>query len=79
MLFSSVEFVLERNMLPLCLLLLFRGVIAVPLADFYPFGLEAGDSLLPRGDDDSSPPILLSQGFTVFGEHFEVAYVSSSC
>ncbi|CAI8034409.1 Sushi, nidogen and EGF-like domain-containing protein 1 [Geodia barretti] len=58
------------------LLLLSSGVRAISLSDFYPFGTEANDSVLPQGDDGSSSPISLSQRFTLFGKLYSVIHVN---
>ena len=41
-------------------------VSAIPLADFYPFGSVAGDSVLGPTDDGSSEVIELGRGFPFF-------------
>ena len=56
--------------------LLTTDVAAIPLRDFYPYGSEAGDTLLPRIDDVSSHPIAIPSGFTFFGKSFSTIYVS---
>ena len=56
--------------------LLTAHVAAIPLTQFYPFGKEAGDILLPRNDDGSSDAVLLSPQFTFFGQQFDNIYVS---
>ena len=48
---------------------------AIPLNDFYQFGLAAGDVALDRSDDGSSPEITLPV-FSFFGQSFESLFVS---
>lgn len=60
----------------LLLLAIGQGTIGIPLADFYPFGSEAGDSSLPSNDDGSSGSITLSFTFPFFGTDYRMAYVS---
>ena len=50
---------------------------AVPLADFYQFGSDVGDTELPRDDDNSSPSIELPHPLTVFGTSYNVTFVSN--
>jgi hypothetical protein len=38
----------------------------VPIEDFFPFGVEAGDAELERADDASSPPQSLSLPYPFF-------------
>jgi hypothetical protein len=45
------------------ILLLSNYTSAVPLAEFYPFGATAGDGVLNRTLDGSSPPITLPAPF----------------
>ena len=61
------------------LLLLFAGpklLSAVPLASFYPYGMSAGDSMLPRNDDGVSGAIPLSIPFNFFARSPTSLYVS---
>ena len=56
------------------LLLLVSYLAAVQLArgisksELYPFGLAAGDQILERSNDLSSPEIVLETQFTLFGQ-----------
>ena len=56
--------------------LLTNNVTAIPLSDFYQFGSGAGDSLLHRNDDESSPAISVPSGFAYFGQFFGDIFVS---
>ena len=58
-------------------LLLCCKAIAVPLADFYQFGSDVGNTELPRDDDDDSSPIGLLHPLTVFGTSYNVTFVSN--
>ena len=58
-------------------LLLCCKAIAVPLADFYQFGSDVGDTELPRDDDNSSPSIELPHPLTVLGTSYNVTFVSN--
>jgi hypothetical protein len=51
-------------------------VHAIPLRQFYPFGIDAGDSVLPRFDDGVSDAIPLLPGFRYFGSSYTNIYVS---
>ena len=60
-------------------LLLKGSVVAIPLADFYQFGSEAGDILMNRSDDGFSPPVKLPP-YIFLGETFNMICVSiQSC
>ena len=65
--------------LVLCLSVLRDGAVAVPLAEFYPFGIGAMDTLLPGGDDNISPSVSLSPAYNVFGNSYSIIYVSCKC
>ena len=55
-----------------------QGVDAIPLDDFYDFGEDAGDTLLPTTDDLSSGSLTLSSAFPFCEmDHFQV-FVSSA-
>ena len=56
--------------------LLSRYASAVPLAEFYPFGSEAGDEALRRNDDGSSPAVTVPYPFIFFGYSFQSIFVS---
>ena len=60
----------------LTLLLSVPSGTAVPLSSFYSYGLAAGDSVLPRSDDGSSPAITLPTPFLFFGANYYTIYVS---
>ena len=51
-------------------------VHAIPLAQFYPFGTDAGDTVLPRSDDGASGAIPLLTGFRYFGSRYTHIFVS---
>ncbi|KAK3104489.1 hypothetical protein FSP39_003333 [Pinctada imbricata] len=55
-----------------------RVLSAVPLGDFYPYGTDNGDTLLPREDDDSSPEITVSPPFSFFGSMYSSLYVNTN-
>ena len=64
------------RMAVLMLLVLIWNVLsgtAVPLSSFYSYGSAAGDSVLPRSDDGSSPAITLPAPFL----SSSIIYVSS--
>lgn len=52
-----------------------RGAVA--LADFYPFGVEQGDSVTPKQDDGGSGLRPLSVRFPFFGAEHSGLYVST--
>ena len=58
------------------LLELTTPVTAIPLNEFYPYGVEAGDALANRTVDGSSPPIILPLEFSFFGKSFNTIFVS---
>lgn len=58
-------------------LLLTEGVTGIPLNEFYPFGVEAGDAFVPATDDGSSPAITLPRPFYFFMQLYDTIYVSS--
>ena len=49
---------------------------AIPLNDFYQFGVAAGDTALDRSDDGVSPEIIVP-AFNFFGQSFESLFVRS--
>ena len=60
------------------LMLLPRVVHAIPLDDFYPYGTDVGDAVLPRNDDGVSSAISLGgSGFRYFGNSHSEIFVSS--
>ena len=58
------------------LLELTAPVTAIPLNEFYPYGIEAGDTLANRTLDGSDPPIILPLEFSFFGRSFDTIFVS---
>ena len=66
----------------LCLMLLPCMVYAIPLHQFYRYGIRAGDAVLQRNDDGVSPPIPLgSSGFRYYHNLHSSIFVSlvSTC
>ena len=60
------------------LMLLPRVVHAIPLDDFYPYGTDVGDAVLPRNDDGVSSAISLGgSGFRYFGNSHTEIFVSN--
>lgn len=70
---------LRRPVLSICMLLiLLHGVEpAVPLEEFYPFGLDGGDSQTIEQDDGGSGLVAISVAFPFFGERHTGLYVST--
>lgn len=66
------------ELLPAATLLALLGGIccSVPLGDFYPFGLENGDSVNGKVDDGGSGLLEISHSFPFFGERHSGLYVS---
>lgn len=55
-----------------------QEVFGIPLSEFYPFGEDAGDSLMDRTLDGSSPLIKLHYSvFPFYGQEYEQLYVRS--
>ncbi|GCB74238.1 hypothetical protein scyTo_0003326 [Scyliorhinus torazame] len=48
---------------------------SVPLSDFYPFGLEQGDTVNAKVDDGGSGLVEISLAFPFFGERHSGLYV----
>jgi len=44
---------------------------------FFPFGSDIGDSVLPVGDDTSSPAVNIFSGFPFLYGNYSTAFVSS--
>ena len=59
------------------LLLLVHFSAAIPLKDFYPFGVNATDKKLSSNDDGSSDSIQLSVVFPFFGINHTTVFVSN--
>ena len=62
----------------LAVLLTCSSVSAIPLDQFYPFGVGAGDIVLPRTDDQPSGFFTLSRVFPFYGVDNFVIVVSLS-
>ena len=54
-------------------------VSAIPLSEFYSYGVGIGDETLPISDDGSSPAIVLKVPFRFFGQERSTVYVRSAC
>uniref|UniRef100_A0A3B3QTF5 Sushi, nidogen and EGF like domains 1 n=1 Tax=Paramormyrops kingsleyae TaxID=1676925 RepID=A0A3B3QTF5_9TELE len=61
-----------------CLELLVVVEAAVPLEDFYPFGLDEGDSLTNKQDDGGSGLVLISVEMPFFGDRHTGLYVNNN-
>ncbi len=58
------------------LLSIATSVVAIPQSEFYSFGATAGDSPVPRGDDNSSPVVSLTiLAFPYYGQFHNQLYV----
>ena len=63
-------------LLPLLFLMSSRETYGIPLDKFYPFGEDAGDSLLNRTLDGSSSVIeLINYVFPFYGREYDQLYV----
>ena len=51
-------------------------VLSIPVSEFYPFGPEAGDDILPPSNGGSSPAVSLTTSFPFYGSIQSTAYVS---
>lgn len=60
----------------LALLLHITSCFSVPLGEFYPYGVDQGDSVVPRDDDNSSGEIRISVLFPYFDRNHDSLYVS---
>ena len=67
-----------KSLALLNIFLLFKDVLCIPLADFYPFGEGGPDAAVGRNDDGSSPLITLSSNFPFFDENFRNIYVRNT-
>lgn len=56
---------------------LITQVAAIPLEDFYNFGVLYGDEKLPPNDDGSSEEIELSVSFPFFDKDYRSLFVST--
>ncbi len=65
-------------LLTLCNCLLLQSVAGIPLSDFYPFGVVAGDLELPPNDDGSTAPIALSIVLPFFASTHDTLFVSEN-
>lgn len=68
-----------RFILLVAALMRLAHVSAVPLSEFYSYGVSVGDQALPRSDDGSSPAIELEVPFRFFGRQRSTVFVSSAC
>ena len=48
----------------------------LPISAFFSYGRSAGDSVLPRANGASSPPVQLPEPFRLYGANYTTAYVS---
>jgi len=46
---------------------------------FFPFGPDEGDSVVPVGDDTSSPTVNISTSFPFLLGNYSTVYVSTGC
>jgi len=46
---------------------------------FFPFGPDEGDSVVPAGDDTSSPAVNIPTGFPFLFGNYTTVYVSIYC
>ena len=60
----------------LCYSLGFNLAEALTLPNFYPFGANEGDKVVPKNDDGSSGPVQISIAFPFFDENHRSLYVS---
>ena len=63
------------RLLPLFLLSCYHVNAEVPLSEFFPFGDQAGDSVLPRNDNVFSDVQIIGLNFTFFFEKHRKLYV----
>jgi hypothetical protein len=63
------------RLLPLFLLSCYHVNAEVPLLEFFPFGDQAGDSVLPSNDDSYSDVQTIGLDFTFFFEIHRKLYV----
>lgn len=61
------------------LVLLMKSCFSVPLSDFYPYGVNEGDTVLPANDDGSSGEIGISVLFPYFDRNHDSLFVSNVC
>jgi len=54
----------------------FHSCLTVPLDDFYPYGVNKGDTALPSIDDGSSGAIPISISFPYFNQNHNSIFVS---
>lgn len=43
--------------------------------DLYPYGRDAGDQVVPPGDESKSPPLLLPSRFRYFNTYYDLVHV----
>lgn len=51
---------------------------AIILPNFYPFGPNEGDQIVPRGDDSSSENLSISTPIAFFGKSYTSLFVSTT-
>ena len=49
---------------------------SVPWSDFYPYGVNEGDTALPANDDGNSGSIPISVSFPYFNQSYNALFVS---
>ena len=54
------------------------AVHAIPLKDFYTYGMGAGDSILQRNDNGASGTIPLFSGFRYFNHSYTNIYINNN-
>ena len=63
------------RLIPLLLLSCYHVNAEVPLSEFFPFGDQDGDSVLPPNDDSFSDVQIIGLNFTFFFENHTKLYV----
>ena len=53
-----------------------HSCLTVPLGDFYPYGVNKGDTVLPTVDDGNSGAIPISASFPYFNQNHNSIFVS---
>eukprot|EP00731_Ephydatia_muelleri_P016532 Em0009g956a len=70
--------IMLEEFIALMLLLSIPSGSTIPLSSFYSYGSTAGDTLLPRTNDGSSPSIALPSPFLFFGTNYSTIYVNNN-
>ncbi|KAF0308455.1 Sushi, nidogen and EGF-like domain-containing protein 1 [Amphibalanus amphitrite] len=67
-----------RPLAPAVVLLLVIGVHGIPKSEFFPYGAEVYDDVLPKKDEISSPELKFTTPLLFYKQEYNGAYINSN-